>query len=73
MPVEILVVSYKLFGACCVQPAALTTCSIDVMQLAALAARIIFKYFHATEQHFASSPKWRHTVRIIAYASMLRP
>ncbi len=39
------------------------------MHQAVLAARINLKYFHATEQHFACQPNWRHTISTIAYAS----
>ncbi len=37
------------FGVCGVQPAALAARSVGAVQQAALAACIIFKYFHATE------------------------
>jgi hypothetical protein len=54
---------------CGVQLSALETISICVMQQAALAARIIFKYLHATEQHFTCCPKWKRAVRSMANAS----
>ncbi len=44
------------FGACGMQPAALAA-RRGVMQQAVLAGCIIFKYLHATEQHFACRPK----------------
>jgi len=56
-------------GACGVQLAALATRSIGVMQQAAFSARIIFKQFSATEQHFACLQKWERAVKSIAYAS----
>jgi len=37
------------------------------MQQAAMVACIIVKFLHATEQHTACCPEWRHSVRIIAY------
>ncbi len=40
-----------------------------VVQKAASAECIIFKYVNATEQHFAFLPKQRHVVKNIAYAS----
>jgi hypothetical protein len=45
------------FWACGMQPEALAAKSIGGMQQAALAACIIDKYLHATEQYFACSPK----------------
>ncbi len=43
--------------------AALAERNIGIKQRAALAACIMFKYFHATEQHYAFCKKWRRTVR----------
>ncbi len=51
------------------QSAALAARSIGVMQQAALAGHIIFKHLHASEQHFACYPKWRHGVANIVYTS----
>ncbi len=51
------------------QSAVLAARSIGVVQQAALSACIIYKYLHATEQHFACYPKWRRVVRSIIYAS----
>ncbi len=51
------------------QPAALAARNVGVMQQAALATCIIYKYLHATEKHFACCPKWRRAVRSISYAS----
>jgi len=41
--------------------------SIGVMQQAALAASMVYKYLYATEQHFAHRPKRRHSVKSVAY------
>ncbi len=49
------------------QPAAWASKIIGDMQQLALAARIIFKYLHATEQHFANYLKRRQTERSIAH------
>jgi hypothetical protein len=57
------------FGAYNVQPAPLAARSISVMQRAALAACIIYKYLNGAEQHFACCQKWRRPVRSIAYTS----
>ncbi len=51
------------------QPATLAARSIGVVQQVAMAAHIIFKYFHAIEQQFACCPKWKLAVGIISYAS----
>jgi len=48
-----------------VQPVALVTRSIGVMQQAALTAFIIFKYLQATEHHFVGCQKWRCAIRSI--------
>ncbi len=49
--------------------AALAARSIGFMQQAAMAACIIFKYLHATMQHFTCCPKWRHAIRSVVYTS----
>ncbi len=67
MPVVILVI--HRFGANGMQPAALAARNIGVMQQAASAVCIIFKYLNAVGQHFACHLKWRHSVRSIPYAS----
>jgi hypothetical protein len=54
---------------CGVQLSELETISIGVMQQAASAARIIFKYLYATEQHFACCQKWKRAARSMANAS----
>jgi hypothetical protein len=51
--VAILVVS---FGACGMQPAALGA-RRGIIQLAVFAGCIIFKYLHATEQHFVAQSR----------------
>jgi hypothetical protein len=52
---KMLVFSYikNRFGACGMQSAAVTARSIGVMQQTAWAAFIVYKYLHASEQHFA--------------------
>jgi hypothetical protein len=51
------------------QSASIAARIIGVMQQAALIVCIIYKYLHATEQHFACCAKWRRTIRSIAYTS----
>ncbi len=51
------------------QPAVLAARSIGVVQQAALVACIIYKFLHATEQHFACYPKWRRVDRSVIYTS----
>ncbi len=50
-------------------PATLAARSIGVMQQAVLAACIIYKYLHASEQLFVYRPKQKHAVKSMAYAS----
>jgi hypothetical protein len=64
MPVAIFVVSLKTDLGWSMQPAARSNFA---MQQEALAVHLIFKYFHATEQHFAFCPKCRYAVRSVAY------
>jgi len=49
------------------QRAALAARRVGVVQQKVLAARIIFKYLHATENNFACCPKGRNAVRSAAY------
>jgi len=53
------------FVVCSVQPAS----SGSKKHWCNEASRIVSLHnFHATQQHFACCPKWRHTVRNISYA-----
>jgi hypothetical protein len=54
---------------CAVQPVASAVRSFGAMQQAAMAACIIFKYLHITEEHFACGAKWHHAVKSVAYTS----
>jgi hypothetical protein len=51
------------------QSAALAARIVVVMLEAALAVCTFYKYFHATEEHFACRAKWRLALRSIAYTS----